>query len=185
MLPKYLTPQRNGVRPSQSLGAACPWRWRFQMLYGRVRALASCEISWNECLRLSDYESRRRFDSTVGKRRHETRDSGIDFLERVSAPLRRPELLFPSKYADYFGASHVFVLHRTRDTLSRQDGRRKFIISPRLATCYLCPAVWFLDFLKPPRPIPAIRRALKREKNLCATNDDSQCNLYSRGTILA
>lgn len=43
----------------------------------------------------------------------------------------------------------------------RKDGRRKFIISSTVTTCYLCPAVWFSGFSKSPREATlATRRVL-------------------------
>lgn len=87
------------------------------------------------------YESRRRFDSTVGKR----------LSYRFSrARIWPPGLLFPSKYADYSSASHVFVLHRAAIHYLA-PGKTEIYYFPALTTCYLCPAVWFSDFSKSPR----------------------------------
>lgn len=101
-------------------GAPHPWRCRIQMPRPGIARYAATNICD------SDYENRRRFDSTPFVAKGEVRATTVSmFLGAYLTPG-----LFPSKYPDYSSASHVFVLHRVRDTLSRagktEDGNLLF-----------------------------------------------------------
>lgn len=103
----------------------------------------------------SDYESRRQFDSTVGK-------GGTRRANPVSI-FPAPGLLFPSKYADYSSAASRFCITSGRDTLSRagktEDGNLLF---PLGYDVLFMSGGLILGVFKvaAQRPTPAVRRTL-------------------------
>lgn len=94
------------------------------------------EIHCDEYLRL-----RLRKSKAIRFNRRERRYARLRVSIFLDAYLT-PGLLFPSKYADYSSASHVFVLHRAAIRYLAPERRKTEIYYfPTVTTCYLCPAV--------------------------------------------
>lgn len=162
----------NGLRPLRSLGLYIPLETSFP-----DAALGVCIVRYtatNICN--FDYENRRRFDSSVGKRDATTSASIF------SSAYLTPELLFPSKYADYSSASHVFVLHRVaiRYLTAGKTEDGNLLFPHTYDVLFMSSGLILEDFKVAARDLPRwyVARSyfhitLLLEENLCATNGDS------------